>query len=88
MRNCTFQYRNLYEILLSGLCTLRDCCCNLTGLAQAPSDYAITVTYNDNSSECKGATTFGNLGYTVDSNQTVFQFNVTIYFYFIHCHIV
>ena len=86
VRNGTLQYRNLNKVLLGSLSTLGNCSGNLTSLTKAPTDNTIAITYNDDSSECKGATTFGNLGYSIDSNQAVFQFNVTIYSYFIHCH--
>ncbi len=86
VRNGTLQYRNLNKVLLGSLSTLGNCSGNLTSLSKAPTYNTIAITYNDDSSECKGATTFGNLGYSIDSNQAVFQFNVTIYSYFIHCH--
>ena len=34
---------------------------------------AITVTYNDDSSECESTTTLCNLSYTVDSNQAILK---------------
>ena len=62
----TLENRNLNEVLLSRLNALSDGSCNLTGLSETPSDYTITVTYNDNSSECEGATTFCYLCNAVD----------------------
>ena len=86
MRDCAFQHRNLYEIFLCRLGTLGDCSRYFACFAKTPADDTIAITNNDDSSECEGTTTLGNLCYTVDSNQTVFEFYVTIYFYFIHCH--
>ncbi len=86
MRYCTFYDRNLYKILLGCVSAFGNSLLHFAGLAKTPSDSTITVTNNDNSSECEGTTTFRYLGNAVNSNQFVFQFNVTIYFYFIHCY--
>src|SRR5574344_1612697 len=86
MRNSTIQYRNLYEIFLCSFNALRDSSCYFTCFSQAITDETFTVTYNDDSSESECTTTFCNLCHTVDSNQAILQFYITIYFYFIHCH--
>ena len=86
MRYSTLEYRNLYQVLLSSFSTLCDSSSNLTCLTKAVADHAITVTYNDDSSECESTTTLCNLSYTVDSNQAILKYFFVIYFYFIHCH--
>src|SRR3712207_4857660 len=80
------QYRNFHKILLSRLYAFRYSSCNFTCLSKTPADNAFTITYNDDSSECKCTTTFSNLCNTINCYQTVLQFDVTVNFYFIHCH--
>ena len=86
MRNCTLEYRNLNQVLLSSLSTLSNSSCNLTCLTKTVTDNTVTVTYNDDSSECESTTTLGNLSYTVDCNQAILKYFFVIYLYFIHCH--
>ena len=86
VRNRTLEYRNLHQVLFGSLSAFGDSSGNFTGLTQTVANHALTITNNDDGSECKRTTTLCNLRHTVDSNQAVFQFCVTIYFYFIHCH--
>ena len=86
MRDSTLENGNLYEILLGRLYTLGNGSGNFASLTKSPANYTIAVTDNYNSCEREGTSTLGHLSYTVDGNQSVFQFNVTIYSNFVHCH--
>ncbi len=86
MRHSTFQHRYLDKILLCSLCALGYRSGNLTCLTKTITDNAITVTYHNYGREGESTSTLGNLRHAVDGNQTIFQFDVTIYFYSIHCH--
>ena len=67
---------HLDKILLSSLSTLGDGCGYLASFAKTHSDNAIAVTYDDDSSETEGATTFSYLGDTVDSNEAILKFQI------------
>ena len=47
MRDCTLEYGNLHQVLLSRLDTLGDGGGDFTGLAQAPAYNTVAVTDND-----------------------------------------
>ena len=68
MRDSTFEDRNLYEVLLGGLYTLSDSCCNLTSLTEAPTNNAVAITDNNNGCEGKCATSLCYFRNTVNSN--------------------
>ena len=85
VRYCSLENWNLDKILLGCLNTFGDSCCYFTSLAETPANNAIAVTDYDDCCECESATTLCYLCNTVNSNQPVFQFYVTIYFNFVHC---
>ena len=66
------------EVLFGCLYTLGDSGGNLVGFAEAPAYDAVAVTDYYDSGESEGAATLGNLGYTVDGNQTVLQLYVVV----------
>ena len=72
MRNCTFQYWNTNQVLLSGFYTLSNCSCNFTCLTKTPTNDTIFVSNNNNCREAKCSTTLSYLSNTVDSNQSIF----------------
>ncbi len=82
----TFENRNLDKILLCSLYAFGDSSCNLTSLTQSITYSSVTVADNDNRCKSECTTTLCYLCHTVDSNETIFQFYVTVNFYFIHCH--
>ncbi len=73
MRNSTFQYRNFRQVLLRSFYTFGDSCCYFTCLTKAPTNDTFFITYYNDSRKSKCSTTLCDLGYTVDSNQSVLQ---------------
>ena len=76
VRNSTFQNRHLCQILLSRFNTFSNSCGYFTCFTKTPTDDTFFITYNHNCRETKSSTTFGYFGYTINSNQTVFQFYI------------
>ena len=76
MRDGSLVDGDLDQVLLSHLGTLGDCRGDLIGLTQAVADNAIAVANDHDGGEGESATTLGNLGGAVDSNQTLLEFGV------------
>ena len=74
VRNSAFDDGNFHQILLSGFDTLSNGCGDFAGLTEAIADDALTITHHNNGSESESASTLGDLGYTIDSNESIFQF--------------
>ena len=73
---CTFQYRHSCQVFLCRFNTFGNSSGYFTSFTKAPTDDAFFVSYYHNSRETKSSTTFGYFGYTINSNQTVFQFYI------------
>ena len=76
MRNRTFQYRYFSQILLCSFNTFGNSGSYFAGFTKAPTDDTFFISYYHNSRETKSSTTFGYFGYTINSNQSVFQFYI------------
>ena len=71
--DCCTLCSNLDEVLLSILDTLADSVRNFTGLTDAETYDAVTVAYDDESSELENTTALNSLGNTVDSNYVLLK---------------
>ena len=79
---------NLDEVFLCSLDAFGDSCLNFVGFAETPAHDAVFITDYDDCGEGEGATALSHLGNAVDSDQTVFEFEVAGRFYFVvfGCH--
>ena len=73
VRNRTFQYGNLNQVLLCRFNTLGNSSSHFTSLTKTPTDDTFFISYYHNSRKTKSSTTFGHFGHTINSNQSVFQ---------------
>ena len=87
MRHCTVQHGNTHEILLGRLYTLSNSGSNLASLTKTPADDTILVTNYNDGCECESTSTLCNLGYAIDGNELVLEFDIATYSYLINCHI-
>lgn len=80
--------RNLDEVLLSGLSSLRDGCGYLARLAETHTDDTFTVANDNNRGEAESTTTLSNLGDAVDVNETIRKLEIVCvpYSVIIFCH--
>ena len=76
MRNSTFKHRNLYKVFLGIINTLLDGSLNFLSFTKAISDDTILISNNNYSRETERSTALGNLGYTIDCNKTIFEFDL------------
>ena len=73
MWHCAFEHWHTEKILLCGLCTLCDGCCDFTGLAQTVSNHAFTIANHHDGGESESTTTLGDLGHAIQSHKSVLQ---------------
>ena len=76
MRDCSVDDGNLHQILLCILNSLGDSGGNLISLTKTITYNAVLVSYHYDSCEAEVTASFGNLGYSLDGNQSVFQFKI------------
>ena len=74
VRNSTFDDGHLHKVLLGSFNTLSNSGSNFASLTKTVTDNTLTITNYYDSSESESATTLSNLGYTIDSNESIFQF--------------
>ena len=68
---------NFHQVLRSGFFAFADCLGNFSGLAHACAYMAVAVTDNNQGSKPHGAAAFYRLGYALDSNDLICQFQGT-----------
>ena len=76
VRDSSFEHRDTDKILLGIVDTLLDSGLDLLGFAEAVANHTIFIADDDNSSEGESTTTLGNLSYTVDSDETLFELDI------------
>ena len=80
MRNRTLEHRNFYQIFLCCFNTFCNSSRNFTGFTKTVANNTVTITYNNDGSECECTTTLSNLSNTINSNQAVFKLGIVLYF--------
>ena len=70
------QHRDADKVLLGVVDTFLDGGLDLLGFAEAVADNAVFISNNDNGSKGEGSTTFGDLCNAVDSDKTIFEFDL------------
>ena len=68
--------RNLYEVLLGIFHALGDSCSDFVGLAETVAYDTVLVAYYDDGGKAEVTTTLGDLGHTVDGDESVLEFEV------------
>ena len=84
----TFEHGNLDEVFLGIVDTLLDGSLNFLGFAKSISHNAVFVSNNYDSRETESSTALGNLGYTINCDKTIFEFDLAGFysFYVYFCH--
>ena len=76
MRNCSLQYRDTRQVFLSSFNSFGNGSCYFTSFTQSPTDDTFFISYYHNSRKAECSTTFGYLGHTIDSHQSIFEFYI------------
>ena len=74
VRYSTLNDGHLDKVLLGSFNTLSNSGSNFASLTKTVTDNTLTITNYYDSSESESATTLSNLRYTIDSNESIFQF--------------
>ena len=72
----TLQHGDADEVLLGIVDTFLNSGLDLLGFAEAIADNTVFISNNDNGSKGEGSTTFGDLCNAVDSDKTIFEFDL------------
>ena len=76
VRDGTVEHGNLNEVLLGIINALSDGGGDFLGFTEAVAHDAILVAYHHDSGKAECSTTLGNFSYSVNCNQSVFEFDI------------
>ena len=76
----TLQHGNTDEVLLGVVDTFLDGSLDLLGFTEAVTYNTVFISNNDNGSKGESSTTLGDLGDAIDSDKTIFEFDLARFY--------